>query len=75
MKVLITGASGFLGGHLVEAFRREGYEVRAMVRRTSKTGLLDSSGAETVVGDLFDPESLAQAVAGTDVVVHAAATM
>ncbi len=75
MKVLITGASGFLGGHLVEAFRREGYEVRAMVRRTSKRGLPDSSGVETVVGDLFDPESLAQAVAGTDVVVHAAATM
>jgi len=75
MKVLITGASGFLGGHLAELFVEAGHEVRGLVRRTSRTGLLERLRVETVIGDLKDAESLRRAVQGVDVVVHAAATM
>jgi predicted dehydrogenase/nucleoside-diphosphate-sugar epimerase len=75
MKVLITGASGFLGGHLAELFTEAGHQVRGLVRQTSQTGLLEQVGAEIVRGDLKDPGSLARAVEGIEVVVHAASTM
>ena len=75
MRVLITGASGFLGGHLVEAFVAAGHCVRALVRKTSKTALIEGLGVEIVRGDLKDHDSLRTAVKGIDVVVHAAATM
>lgn len=75
MKVLITGASGFLGGHLVRVFREAGYRVRGMVRNTSRTGRLQEHGVEICRADLKDPESLRRAVCGVDVVVHAASTM
>jgi predicted dehydrogenase/nucleoside-diphosphate-sugar epimerase len=75
MKVLITGASGFLGGYLSELFVQAGHQVRGMVRRTSRTDLLDRLGVEAVLGDLKDAASLRRAVEGVEVVVHAAATM
>jgi len=75
MNVLITGASGFLGGHLVERFVNQGYRVRALVRRTSRTDHLEGLGVELCVGSMFDADSLARAVSGVDLVIHAAATM
>lgn len=75
MKVLITGASGFLGGHLAEAFAEAGHDIRALVRQTSKAGLLEKLGADIVRGDLKNHESLRRAVEGVDAVVHAASTM
>ena len=75
MKVLITGASGFLGGHMAELFIDAGHDVRGLVRHTSNTELLESLGAMIVRGDLKDPESLRQAVQDVDAVVHAASTM
>jgi len=75
MKVLVTGASGFLGGRVVERLLEHGHRVRAFVRRTSRTDHLERLGVEIVRGDLKDPASLAGAVAGVEVVVHAAATM
>jgi nucleoside-diphosphate-sugar epimerase len=74
--VLITGASGFLGSHLVDTFRMRGWRVRALVRaRSPRRWLTDASGAPhanvtLVEGDVTAPASLPDAVRGVDVVVH-----
>lgn len=73
MKILVTGASGFLGGHLTELLTAKGLEVVAMVRKTSDTSLLDRLGLEKRVADLTDPKSLRTAVKGIEVVIHLAA--
>jgi dihydroflavonol-4-reductase len=73
MKVLVTGASGFIGGHLTERLVEMGYEVTAFVRKTSDVRLLESLGVELRYGDLGDPESLHEAAAGVDCVFHLAA--
>jgi len=73
LKVLITGASGFLGGHLTELLTAKDLEVVAMVRNTSNTSLLDQLGLEKRVADLTDPQSLSHAVRGVDAVIHLAA--
>jgi predicted dehydrogenase/nucleoside-diphosphate-sugar epimerase len=75
MNVLITGAGGFLGGYLAETFLEAGHRVRGLVRRTSHTDVVEKLGVETVAGDLKGADSLRRAVAGMDVVVHAASTM
>jgi nucleoside-diphosphate-sugar epimerase len=69
---LVTGASGFLGGHLAEALVKRGGKVRALVRRTSNTAHLESLGVELVPGDLGDAASLRSAVRGADRVYHCA---
>lgn len=71
--MLITGAAGFIAGHLAERLLRLGVPVRGLVRRPAAAGWLAEQGAELVVGDLLEPASLARAAAGCDVVVHAAA--
>ena len=76
--VLVTGAGGFIGGHLVERLVRDGARVRALVRYNSRNerGTLDwlppeaVRDAEVVLGDLRDVESVARAVAGTEIVFH-----
>jgi nucleoside-diphosphate-sugar epimerase len=73
MRVVITGASGFLGGHLAEAFHRRGDEVVPLVRAESRAELLHSLGLQPRVADLLDPEALRAAIAGAQVVIHAAA--
>jgi nucleoside-diphosphate-sugar epimerase len=73
LKVLVTGASGFLGGHLTELLTAKGLKVVAMVRRTSDTSLLDGMGVEKRVADLTDFRSLVGAVKGVDAVIHLAA--
>ncbi len=73
MKVLITGATGFLGSHVAERLHREGHEIRALVRKSSKTDLLEGLGAELVVASLESGEGLEDAVKGVDAVVHGAA--
>jgi nucleoside-diphosphate-sugar epimerase len=73
VNVLVTGATGFLGSHIVERLVQRGEHVRALVRATSRTSLLESLGVELVQGDITDAESLAPALSGIDVVYHAAA--
>lgn len=73
MKALVTGATGFLGSHIAERLVKRGDDVRALVRPTSHTAFLESLGVELVRGDVTDAPSLAGALAGADVVYHAAA--
>jgi len=72
-KVLVTGATGFLGRRIVEVLFGHGWQVRALVRTPSKIGSLAHLGAEIASGDLTNPASLKSAVSGIDYVVHAAA--
>ncbi|MBI5954726.1 MAG: NAD-dependent epimerase/dehydratase family protein [Chloroflexi bacterium] len=70
---LVTGGSGFLGSHLVEALLARGERVRALVRPTSKTAHLENLKVELVYGDLDDIQSLRTAAQGMDRVYHCAA--
>ena len=77
-RVLVTGAGGFIGSHLVELLVREGYEVRAMVRYNGRDdrGHLDrlpdevKAAIEVCRGDLKDPEAVRKAVEGRAWVFH-----
>ena len=74
MKVLVTGAAGFLGGHLVDMLLERGDEVRAMVRPVEDASRLRKlDGVEVVLGDLVDRESLKRAVDGVQRVYNVAA--
>jgi dihydroflavonol-4-reductase len=71
-RVLVTGATGFTGGHLARTLAARGERVRALVRNPhDAAGTLP--GIELVAGDLTDVGSIARAVAGVDVVYHIAA--
>lgn len=80
-KILVTGADGFIGSHLVEHLVREGHDVRAFVlyNSFSSLGWLDQSpaevrrGFEVFAGDVRDPHGVRTAVTGCDVVLHLAA--
>src|SRR6266702_93117 len=74
MKVLVTGAAGFLGGHLVDMLVERGDEVRAMVRPVEDAGHLSSlKSVEVVHGDLTEAASLKRAVEGVQRVYNVAA--
>lgn len=70
---LVTGASGFIGGHLATRLAREGRPVRCLVRASSDTSRLERAEVEIARGDLTDPGSLARAVEGCDYVLHCGA--
>jgi nucleoside-diphosphate-sugar epimerase len=72
MQVLVTGAAGFLGGHVVDALLDAGHAVRALVRRDRDRAALERRGAEVVVADLVE-DDLDGAVRGVDAVAHLAA--
>jgi dihydroflavonol-4-reductase len=71
LRVLVTGATGFTGGHLARTLAASGDTVRALVR--SAAPALDAAGIETVSGDLRDAASIERAARGVDVVYHIAA--
>ena len=71
-RVLVTGATGFLGHSLVTQLAAQGVAVRALVRPTSDVTQLRALGAELAVGDVTDPASLPAALAGCRAVIHAA---
>jgi nucleoside-diphosphate-sugar epimerase len=72
MKALVTGATGFVGSHLVEALRRGGVEVTALARSAAKAITLREQGVRVVSGDLHDYASLERAATDQDVVYHVA---
>jgi dihydroflavonol-4-reductase len=73
LRVLVTGASGFTGGHLARAMVRRGYDVRALVRDEERSRSLRESGVTLLRGDLADDGSLEQATRDVDVIYHIAA--
>lgn len=69
---LVTGASGFVGSHLVRLLASQGVQVRAMVRDAKKAEALKPFDVEIAIADLQDPESLQQAMTGVRGVYHIA---
>ena len=73
MRVLVTGGTGFVGRSVVAALRREGCEVRILLRPGARSGTrhrLSSEGVEVFCGDVLHPATLLPAMAGVDAVVH-----
>jgi nucleoside-diphosphate-sugar epimerase len=74
VRVLVTGATGFTGGHLARALKNSGHDVWAMVREPQGASHLADAGISVTVGDLARPESLVHAVTGGfDVIYNIAA--
>ena len=81
MKVLVTGATGFVGSHAAKSLQDAGHAVRALVRTpakletvTARVGV-DLASLETVEGDIADAAAVKAAIDGCDAVVHAAAVV
>jgi hypothetical protein len=73
MKVLVTGASGFLGSHIAEQLSAEGHSVVALVRKSSKVDFLSKlPGLELATGTVEDAASVRAAMQGVDAVIHSA---
>jgi dihydroflavonol-4-reductase len=73
MLAFVTGATGFLGSHVARVLAEQGAKLRLLVRPSSDLRNLQGLNAETATGDLRDPASLENAMAGCDTVFHVAA--
>ncbi len=75
MRVLVTGAAGFIGSHIAETMRAAGHEVRGLDSLTPAVhnGRPDHVPGDLVVGDVRDPAAVDEALAGMDAVCHQAA--
>ena len=78
MKVLVTGATGFIGGNLARRLVAQGHQVKALVRPGSNTltidSIADSTGVETVPGDILDADSVDRGLHGCQWLFHCAAS-
>jgi nucleoside-diphosphate-sugar epimerase len=72
MRVLVVGASGFLGGAVALRLVREGHTVHALVRDPARSGPLEQAGLEVRAGSLDDAPSLVRAIAEVDAAINAA---
>ena len=70
VRILVTGATGFIGREVARQLAADGARPRLMVRRPTRAGLLADVDAEVVHGDLTVPETLPRAVAGCDAIIH-----
>lgn len=73
MKVLVTGATGYVGGAVGRALQADGREIVGAVRSRESSSALEARGWQSVSADLADPASLAAACARADAVIHTAA--
>jgi nucleoside-diphosphate-sugar epimerase len=74
-KVLVTGASGFLGSHIAEAAHEAGYEVHALIRAASSGRWLGHEWLEIHTANLFDRKALSSILKEVDAVIHNAGTL
>ncbi|MCS7221261.1 MAG: NAD-dependent epimerase/dehydratase family protein [Anaerolineae bacterium] len=72
-KALVTGATGFIGAHVVRELLRQGFKVRALVREGSDRRSLEGLDVELALGDLRDQATLEKALEGCEVLFHTAA--
>jgi uncharacterized protein YbjT (DUF2867 family) len=68
--ILVTGGSGFVGGHVVHELRARNLQVCCLIRDPRKGSKLAALGCELVQGDITDPGSLRRAVEGADTIIH-----
>ncbi|WP_316753851.1 NAD(P)-dependent oxidoreductase [Pedobacter gandavensis] len=73
MKILVTGATGKVGSRLVPRLLAKGYNVSILARDAIKASELADLGAKVIIGDLYNPATLPNAVTGMDAVIHLAA--
>lgn len=72
MKTLVTGATGFIGANLVRELLKDGYEIKALIRKDSNTHNINGLDIEIVYGDLRDKYSLISALKGCNTLYHVA---
>jgi nucleoside-diphosphate-sugar epimerase len=73
MRYYLTGATGFIGGHVAHQLLGQGHEVVALVRTPGKAAELEAAGVELIEGDITEPGTLAGTMEGVDGVFHIAA--
>ncbi len=65
--VALTGATGFIGRHLLRELPRRGYRVRVLLRRPSE---VPPEASSAVIGDIASPQNMANALRGVDAIIH-----
>ena len=69
-RILVTGATGYIGGRLARRLLAEGHSVRVMARDVRRLSALQQAGAQCMAGDVLDPASLTSALEGVDVAYY-----
>lgn len=69
-KAFVTGATGFIGSHLVDELLKKSYEIKCLVRKSSNTKWLKGKQVEYIEGDLFTDEILKRALSDVDYLYH-----
>jgi nucleoside-diphosphate-sugar epimerase len=72
MKVVLTGATGFIGSHVLSELREHGHDVTALVRDDAQANVVAARGATPVVADLYDRPAVAGLLAAADGAIHTA---